>query len=477
MVKLVHGGDIYSARERIQGIILDFSANINPLGLPDSVKSALVERLDDFALYPDPLCRELVQKIAESEQIAPAHILCANGAAELIFRLVQAIRPRCALVVAPTFAEYEQALNGCGCRIEYHLLKEEQDFVLDDSVLEKIHPHTGIVFLCNPNNPTGQLVDQKLLERILVRCSSCGALLVVDECFRDFLEDSDVNSMKGWVEEFPNLLILRAFTKHFAMAGLRLGYCLCANPPLLERMTGLGQPWGVSVPAQIAGVAALSDTDYLRRTRELIAQERDYLKQQLGKLPVRVIGSQANYIFFHAPEDSEQKDSLAVALEQDGILIRSCDNYYGMPKGYYRIAVRSHADNQKLVEAMERFFAPPIQPVEAQTVTLTAPPPEELPATEEPTALTSQEQPDVSDESQSSSPSGEPLVEPAASAAEDTAENVTDSSTADTTAAAEAEPPLKVPQQDSRTLPSAEQKRQYRFLRDKQKRYEWEDED
>ena len=158
MVKLVHGGDIYSARERIQGTILDFSANINPLGLPDSVKSALIERMEDFALYPDPLCRELVQKIAESEQIAPEHILCANGAAELIFRLVQAIRPRCALVVAPTFAEYEQALNGCGCRIEYHLLKEEQDFVLDDSVLEKIHPHTGIVFLCNPNNPTGQLV-------------------------------------------------------------------------------------------------------------------------------------------------------------------------------------------------------------------------------------------------------------------------------------------------------------------------------
>lgn len=472
MVKLVHGGDIYSARERIQGTILDFSANINPLGLPDSVKSALMERLDDFALYPDPLCRELVQKIAESEQIAPEHILCANGAAELIFRLVQAIRPRCALVVAPTFAEYEQALNGCSCRVEYHLLKEEQDFVLDDLVLEKIHPHTGIVFLCNPNNPTGQLVDQKLLERILVRCSSCGALLVVDECFRDFLEDCDGNSMKGWVEEFPNLLILRAFTKHFAMAGLRLGYCLCANPPLLERMAGLGQPWGVSVPAQIAGVAALSDTDYLRRTRELIAQERGYLKQQLGKLPVRVIGSQANYIFFHAPEDSERANSLAAALEQDGILIRSCDNYYGMPKGYYRIAVRSHADNQKLVEAMERFFAMPIQPVEAQTVTLTAPQPDE--PKEESPSVKIEEQPAASDES--GLPSDEPLVEPTSFAAEDAADQAADPAVADD-AAAEAEPPLKVPQQDSRTLPSAEQKRQYRFLRDKQKRYEWEDED
>ena len=255
------------------------------------------------------------------------------------------------------------------------------------------------------------------------------------------------------------------------MAGLRLGYCLCANPPLLERMAGLGQPWGVSVPAQIAGVAAVSDTDYLRRTRELIAQERGYLKQQLGKLPVRVIGSQANYIFFHAPEDSERENSLAAALEQDGILIRSCDNYYGMPKGYYRIAVRSHADNQKLVEAMERFFVPPIQPAEAQTVTLTAPQPDE--PKEESPSVKIEEQPAASDES--GLPSDEPLVEPTSFAAEDAANQATDPAVAD--AVAETEPPLKVPQQDRQTPPSAEQKRQYRFLRDKQKRYEWEDED
>ena len=242
MVKLVHGGDIYSARERIQGTILDFSANINPLGLPDSVKSALMERLDDFALYPTLFAGNWSKNCRIRADCTRAHPVCKRRCGADFSARCRRFVPRCALVVAPTFAEYEQALNGCSCRIEYHLLKEEQDFVLDDSVLEKIHPHTGIVFLCNPNNPTGQLVDQKLLERILVRCSSCGALLVVDECFRDFLEDCERQQHEGMGGRIPQPADLRAFTKHFAMAGLRLGYCLCANPPLLERMAGLGQP-------------------------------------------------------------------------------------------------------------------------------------------------------------------------------------------------------------------------------------------
>ena len=471
MMQLVHGGDWAGYRAQYGQDALDFSANVSPLGLPEGVAKAITAALATADRYPDPLCRALRAKLAVHEKMPMEHILCSNGAADLIFRLAWAAKPRTALVTAPTFAEYAAALESAGCAVRRHFLQAKVDFAVTDSILSFITPEVDMVFLCQPNNPTGQLTPLPLVERILRRCEACGALLVVDECFRDFLEDCDGNSMKGWVEEFPNLLILRAFTKHFAMAGLRLGYCLCANPPLLERMAGLGQPWGVSVPAQIAGVAALSDTDYLRRTRELIAQERGYLKQQLGKLPVRVIGSQANYIFFHAPEDSERENSLAAALEQDGILIRSCDNYYGMPKGYYRIAVRSHADNQKLVEAMERFFVPPIQPAEAQTVTLTAPQPDE--PKEESPSVKIEEQPAASDES--GLPSDEPLVEPTSFAAEDAANQATDPAVAD--AVAETEPPLKVPQQDRQTPPSAEQKRQYRFLRDKQKRYEWEDED
>ena len=198
MVKLVHGGDIYSARERIEGEIIDFSANLNPLGLPDSVRSALCDAMDTFCCYPDPLCRELVEEIAKNEQVDKKNILCGNGAADLIFRVVWAIRPKNALVAVPTFAEYQLALNACGCHVEQFMMKEEQDFTLTEEFLSCIRPETDLVFLCNPNNPTGQLIDRKLLERILVRCAACGTMLVVDECFRDFLDNPEENSC-GWI--------------------------------------------------------------------------------------------------------------------------------------------------------------------------------------------------------------------------------------------------------------------------------------
>ena len=154
MIKLTHGGDIYSAKERMEGEIIDFSANINPLGLPDSVKKALIESMDCFSCYPDPICRELVKKIAKSEGTETENILCANGAADLIFRISQAIRPRNALLAVPTFSEYEQALLSIGCHIRYFNLSQENDFCLTEDFLEEIRSDTDLIFLCNPNNPT-----------------------------------------------------------------------------------------------------------------------------------------------------------------------------------------------------------------------------------------------------------------------------------------------------------------------------------
>lgn len=480
MVKLVHGGDIYSAKERIEGEIIDFSANINPLGLPQSVKDALADSLDACVHYPDPICRELVNQLAKYEQIQQEHILCGNGAADLIFRAVWAMRPRLALITVPTFSEYEQALTACGCKIDYFELKAENGFQLTGELLEHIQPQTDMVFICNPNNPTGQLVDQKLLERILARCASCGALLVVDECFRDFLDEPMQNSMNGWVESFPNLMILRAFTKHYAMAGLRLGYCLCSNPPLLERMVQCGQPWSVSVPAQIAGVAALQDRDYLERSRELIAQERAYLKESFARLQIPVIGSQANYIFFHLPEFPD----LQQELEKSGILIRSCDNYRGLEKGYYRIAVRTHAENERLVAALEVVLQPPvIEPVTAETVTITG-------EQAQPSTETKELPPEEKNPAETQSAAGEKektedeKVDSAADAADEIrasdrpdAEAASNEETSEASAEPEDEEEMKIPLQDSETPPSAGQKRQYRFLRDRQKKYDWEGEE
>ena len=454
MIKLTHGGDIYSAKERIDGPIVDFSANINPMGLPASVRQALCDAMDTFSCYPDPLCRELTAEIAKSEQVAPASVLCANGAADLIFRVAWAMRPRSALIIQPTFSEYEQALTACGCRVEHYQLSGENDFRLTGQVLDHIHSQTDIVFLCNPNNPTGQLTDQSLLERILVRCAACGTLLVVDECFRDFLDQPQENTMTSWVASFPNLLILRAFTKHYAMAGLRLGYCLCGNPPLLERMAQCGQPWGVSIPAQVAGVAALRDTEYLQKSRELIAAERAYLKESLTGLGLRVIGSQANYLFFSAKEALDGQD-LAAALEGYGILIRSCANYRGLDGSYYRIAVKSHPDNEKLVAALEQLLSKE-QPCPA-------------PANQAPGTQPEEPQPAAPAQEEPQEP--QPAIEPLQ------AQTVTVTLEDAPQDEPEEELPLKIPNRDLDTPPSAEQKKQYRSLREKSKKYDWEGEE
>lgn len=446
MVKLVHGGDIYSARERIEGEIIDFSANINPLGLPDSVKKALIESMDAFSCYPDPLCRELVCKIAELEQVSKENVLCANGAADLIFRISWAMRPRNALIAVPTFAEYEQALSSVGCHVNYFSLKKENDFLLTEDFLNEIQPNTDIVFLCNPNNPTGQLIEPNLLERILVRCSSCGTLLVVDECFRDFLDEPQKNSMNSWISTFPNLLILRAFTKHYAMAGLRLGYCLCKNTPLLERMVQCGQPWGVSVPAQVAGLAALKDHDYLEQSRVLLREEKKYLLSSLQKLDIRPIGSQANYIFFQLTDS----DDVSSFLEEKGILIRSCANYPGLSNEYYRIAIKSHADNEKLIAALTEFLQPPIiEPLVQETHTITI------------------EEQNPNSEEMPSASKNELVEEPKKS--ENPNENDTQEIVEETIP--------NIPNHDLSSPHSAEQKKQYRFLREKSKKYDWEEEE
>ena len=286
MTQLTHGGDWTGYRAQYGHDALDFSANVSPLGLPQGVANAIAAALPHADRYPDPLCRALRAKLAPHEGIPAEFILCGNGAADLIFRLAWAAKPRTALVTAPTFAEYAAALEGAGCAVRRHFLQAEVDFAVTDSILSSITPEVDMVFLCQPNNPTGQLTPLPLVERILRRCEACGALLVVDECFLDFLPDCDALTAKALLDS-KNLLILKAFTKLYGMAGVRLGYCLCANTALLEAMQAAGQPWAVSSLAQAAGLAALDETAYVAQVRALIAQQRPRLTAGLRALGLR----------------------------------------------------------------------------------------------------------------------------------------------------------------------------------------------
>lgn len=350
-MKLTHGGDWAGFAQEYGTMPLDFSANISPLGVPEGVRRAVEKALDTADRYPDPLCRELRAKLGQALNVPPEHIFCGNGAADVIFRLVRAKRPRTAMVTAPTFAEYEQALRESDCKVESVQLDARQDFAVTETLLESIRPGLDLLFLCEPNNPTGRTTPRPLLQRILEKCAACGTLLVVDECFNDFLDDPQAHTLQGELETHPNLLILRAFTKWYAMAGVRLGYALCADEALLERMRQCGQPWAVSTLAQAAGVAALEETQYSTRLAALIRAQRPRMQEGLTALGCRVVPGEANYLLFFHP-----CTELVPRLRKKGVLLRSCDNYTGLGPGWYRAAVRTQEENDAFLNALKEVL-------------------------------------------------------------------------------------------------------------------------
>lgn len=335
-----HGGDIYDGE-----ISLDFSANTNPFGTPQGVLEAVSRCLKDVHRYPDPYCRQLVAAISQFEDVPHSYILCGNGAAELIYAYCEALQPQTAAELAPTFSEYALGLARSGCTPKRYVLSEENGFRVDRGILDFLRAEVPqAVFLCNPNNPTGQMIEEVLLKEILAFTREKGIHLFVDECFLDLSEGGE--SLKGLLGDNPQLFLLKAFTKSYGMAGIRLGYGLCADSELLGKMAQTVQPWNVSSLAQAAGVAALQEGDFLEKTRTLVFEQRRWLKAQLEALGFRVIDSKTNYLLFKGPE------GLAQALRKQRIAIRSCDNYQGLGTGWYRIAVRLPEENRTLMDAI-----------------------------------------------------------------------------------------------------------------------------
>lgn len=339
-----HGGDIYGG-----GVTLDFSANTNPFGTPEGVMEAVRSALPEMHRYPDPYCRSLVDAIANFENVDKNYILCGSGAAELIYAYCAAARPKTALELAPTFSEYALGLARVGCKVKHYYLTPANDFRLDEHFLYHLEDTTPeAVFLCNPNNPTGALIERSLLKKILDFCKEAQIKLFIDECFLDLSDDGI--SMKTYLQDYPNLFLLKAFTKSYGMAGIRLGYCLCSDSGLLKAMAQAVQPWNVSSLAQAAGIAALRESGFLQKTKDLIGVERPWLQRKLEGFGFRVCPSSVNYLLFQGPTDLHRK------LKEKGIAIRNCDNYPGLTHGWYRIAVRRHEENEKLISAIDEIL-------------------------------------------------------------------------------------------------------------------------
>ncbi len=334
-----HGGDVYGNG----GIRLDFSVNTNPLGMPEAVQNAIAAHVPDYARYPDPACRTLRKALATHHQIVPEQILCGNGASDLIFRICASLRPNLALTLAPTFSEYMRNVTLFGGKMIEYPLRAESGFLLEDAFLNALTPDIDAVFLCNPNNPTGRLCPFDLILQIADQCKANNTLLALDECFLDFTQGE---SLLPLLAIYPNLLILKAFTKLYAMAGLRLGYLLSSDAAMLDRIASFGATWSVSAVAQTAGVAALDCADWAERTRSLVANERAYLKKELTRLNLALFPSDANFLLVRGTRP------LYAPLLRRRILVRGCDNFSGLDERYFRIGVKNRAENEALLCAV-----------------------------------------------------------------------------------------------------------------------------
>ena len=372
---MLHGGEIYKSTE----VRYDFSVNINPLGIPEGVLIRLRESLPLLEQYPDRDCTELRRALEKFTGIPMDRILCGNGASELIEASVRGLGARSILLTAPSFSGYLHAAEAAGAQVRYHMLKREEDFALTDRYLEDLAEGPDLAILCSPANPVGNLIDPGLLVRIAEICRRQGTWLLMDECFFSSGGENSVSeeTVEGPAEETADsfrekttgrgagpagkktdrvgnqkLLVLDAFTKRFAMPGIRLGYLMAADSSVLEAIHAQQAEWSVSLPAQIAGAAALEaeNEDYLQRARTLIARERKKMETALRSMGCRVFPGEANYIFFSCGTE------LFLPLLSRGILIRQCDNYKGLQKGDYRAAVRLPEENDILLQAMAEIL-------------------------------------------------------------------------------------------------------------------------
>lgn len=352
MGRFEHGGDMYGR----EGII-DFSANLNPLGMPSEAVAALRDHAAGFEAYPDTRCRDLRAALADRYGVPAGWVVCTAGASDLIERVCEVLRPTQVLVTAPCFSGYEQPLDRVGATIVRHLLRDEDDFALTDRILDEPmlssrkhdtlpsgEPARDVMFLCNPNNPTGLTVPQALIGRIMDAAARAQVTVVLDECFLDFTYEPSAVPACG---RYPNLIVMRAFTKLHAMAGLRLGYGICSDETLVERIARAGQPWAVSTPAQVAGLAALGVRGWADRTRDYVDAQRERLADALTACGMRVIPGKANFLLFRSGHD------LYEPLLERGFLIRRCGNFEGLDGSWYRVAVRTRDENTAFIAALE----------------------------------------------------------------------------------------------------------------------------
>lgn len=364
----IHGGDIYGKH-----IAIDFSVNINPLGMPGAVEKSLHRAVAESCRYPDMEARKLREAVGRSLAVPVEHLLFGNGASELFMAVAHSLRPRKTVIPVPSFYGYEYAAKAAESEIFYYGLQDSKEKIaarengkagislsgvgtedpsrFGEELCRVLTEDVDLLFLANPNNPTGTLLEKKTLRAILRHCQTKGIYVVLDESFIEFADSGF--SMLSETEEFDRLILVRTYTKIFAIPGVRLGYLVCKNRSFLAKTAAQLPEWNLSCFAQAAGCACAAETAFIKRTKKYIDGERAFLTEELLTRGFLVFPSAANFLLLYR-EDAPGKDSVYERLLESGILIRDCRNFKGLGAGFYRVAVKSRRENERLLQALEQ---------------------------------------------------------------------------------------------------------------------------
>ena len=353
-----HGGNIHIWKE-CQPDLLDYSANINPLGMPESVSLAVAEAISGQVHYPEPRARTLQRKLAAHYQIRAEEIFVANGAAEALYLLAGALKLQKALVMAPTFSEYERSLLPEECEIQQIELLKEENFAIPLEVVKSRLGQVDIAYFGNPNNPAGAMETTEEWRALLKVAQESSTFVVVDESFLDFFPEGGTSySAKPLLEEgFDNLLVLHSLTKFFALPGLRLGF-VASSPRIIEALESRSDVWNVNGLAQIAGLAALEDKEYQAKTRIELPKWQKDMMDRVGTIEgIQWSQPQVNFVLGEIQDRQLTATELVRSCAKRGLLIRDCSNFKGLGSYWFRLAIRGEKENTRAVQILKEVWS------------------------------------------------------------------------------------------------------------------------
>ena len=353
----LHGGNIYKFQREGKRDILDYSSNINPLGVPESLKEAIKNNFDVLEKYPDINYVELRESIGKYNGVSRENIIVGNGATEVLFLYMKALAPKRALIVSPTFAEYERALKNIDSEIDYFSLDEIREenknyFDLDIERLKKESINFDLVVLCNPNNPTGNFLELEKIKDLNEFLEKNGTKLFIDECFIEFIAKWENKTSK--LLRNKNIFILRALTKYFALPGIRLGYGISFDEDLIDKINSIREPWTVNAFADLAGKVILDDKEYMKKTDRWIIEERKNFVEKLKEIKeVEVFETYSNFILLKLKTLTSEE--FVKKMLDRGILVRDAKNFKFLNEKYVRIAIKDVEKNRKFINKIKNL--------------------------------------------------------------------------------------------------------------------------